>query len=299
MSFTIWLRGARALVQFTAALLVSLWAASASAGNFIGLAQPGTPGTFGVLMFPTFSHTSPNTNTGKTFTELAYYTKTGFTGTARDQFEVWTGFYGGYQTPARGSQDSGWGAALPELGLEYYYQIVQPDGKFCTPEYRTWWISPYITMNAPNGSSKNSGFGAGSNQYSASATVNNYVAYGLWHATIAPVTALYLFRNRNETSMSETENARLRGGLTLVLMDMAAGYQVRDNMIVGVHHAFNIYGVKDSDFPRATEGMVGPTFTYLGFAKDNLYLAGTLDVDYHHHNTPRNVALNFMLVKSF
>ncbi|SOE68042.1 hypothetical protein SAMN05446635_3201 [Burkholderia sp. OK233] len=93
MSFTIWLRGTRALVQFTAALLVSLWAVSASAGNFIGLAQPGTPGTFGVLMFPTFSHTSPSTNTGKTFTELAYYTKTGFTGTARDQFELWTGFY--------------------------------------------------------------------------------------------------------------------------------------------------------------------------------------------------------------
>lgn len=293
----------RSLAAVFAALCTVLgaaWSPAASAGNFIGLAQPGVPGTFGVLLFPTFSHSAPNVNTAKMFTELAYFTKTGFTGTTQDQFEAWLGFYSGVQTTAKDSDDAAFGVSTPELGLEYYFHAVQSaDGTFGTDSFRSWWISPELIFNAPNGTNKGSGFGAGGDQWSLSTTVNNYVAYGRWHATVAPVAAVYLFRNYNPTELPTGLSVRYRAGLSLSIMDIAAGYQFTPNLIAGIHHVYNIYNIGGSDFQRATEGSIGPTFTYLGFAARQCYLAGTLDFDYHHQGVPRTVALNFMLVKNF
>lgn len=282
-------------------MLGLLWSAQGAAGNFIGLAQPGVPDSFGMLLFPSYSRTDdPRTSTGKMFTELAWYSKTGFTGTTRDQFEVWLGFYAGRQTTPSGSRDDAAGVSTPQLGLEYFYQVVQPgEAAFGTDAYRSWWISPLLTISGPNGSRKTSGFGAGANQWSLGASVNNYFAYGRWHMTIAPVVAAYAFRNRSATELPDGASTRYRGGLTLSLMDVAAGYQVTPNLIAGVHHAYNLYSVSRSDFKRGEQGMVGPTFTYLGFSKQNFYISGTLDFDYHNKNVPRGVALNLMLVKSF
>jgi hypothetical protein len=286
--------------SFAVFVIALLWATTSSAGNFIGLAQPGVPGTFGVLLMPSVSHSQPDTNTGKMFSELAYYSETGFTGTTRDQFEAWLGFYGGYQDTPEGSRDSSWGVTMPELGFEYYYQVVQPgSAAFGSDEYRSWWVSPELMFNGPNGSDKTTGFGAGGNQWSIATTVNNYVAYGRWHATFAPVSLVYLFKNRNSTDLGDGQSVKMRGALSVSLADVAAGYQVKDDLIVGLHHAYNIYNIGDSDYARASEGMIGPTFTYLGFAKDNFYLAGTLDFDYHHQGVPRTTSLNFLLVKSF
>lgn len=283
------------------AMLATLWTSPAMAGNFIGLAQPGAPGTVGVLLFPSFSHNEPNVNTGKMFTELTYFSETGFTGTKRDQFQTWLGFYTGTQTTPAGSKDAAMGVSTPQLGFEYYYQLVQSndDAPFGSDAFRSWWVSPMLSVSAPNGSSKSNGFGAGANQWSVSTSVNNYIGYGRWHASIAPVSAVYLFRNRNATDMGDGKIGRARAGLTLSLMDLAVGYQVKDDLLVGVHHAYNIYNARNSDFKRASEGMLGPTFTYLGFAQNDLIIAGTLDFDYHNKGVPRGVSLNLMLVKFF
>lgn len=289
-----------ATVLGAAAVMAAVWSPAACAGNFIGFSQPGIPGTFGVLLFPSYSHSAPNVNTGKMFTELAYFSKTGVTGTTRDQFETWLGFYSGVQTTPKGSDDSAFGISTPELGLEYYYHVVESaDNTFGTDDFRSWWISPMLIFNAPNGSSKTGGFGAGANQWSISASVNNYFGYGRWHATVAPIAGAYLFHNYNLTELPSGSGVRMRGGLSLSLFDIAAGYQFIPNLLAGIHHVYNIYNIGGSDFQRATEGMIGPTFTYLGFAAQNCFISGTLDVDYHHQGVPRSVSVNFSLVKNF
>ena len=85
----------------------------------------------------------------------------------------------------------------------------------------------------------------------------------------------------------------------VTLLDLAAGYQVQDELILGLHHQYNFYNRGDSDYPRASEGLIGPTFTYLGFAKDKVYVTGTLDFDYRTQGVPKSVSLNFMLTKAF
>jgi len=150
---------------------------SANAENFIGLGQPGSPGTVSLQFYPTLSHFSPNTNAAKVFSEVSYTTKGGFSSESRDRFEFWVGGYAGYQSPHTNSGGGGWGGASPELGVEYYYQGIAPKqgAPFGTPDYREWWISPTLALDFPNGSAKSSGFGAGANQYTLSASVNNFV----------------------------------------------------------------------------------------------------------------------------
>lgn len=284
-----------------APLVLAGFAFTARAENFIGLAQPGTPGTFALQLYPTFTHVQPNTNGAKAFLEYSYTTKTGITPDNRDQFEVWLGGYGGYQTPHTISNNGGWGIAAPEIGLEYYYHAILPEEKspFGTPGYRDWYISPTLALDFPNGFSKTSGFGAGADQYTLSASVNNFIGFGRYNISVNPVQFSYAFRNRNVTETDSLQGERLRGGLNISLFDTAVGYAVSDTLIVGVHHAYNIYAAASSDFQRATEGIVGPTFTYLGLAKLGIYVSGTLDFDYHASNTPKTTAINMMIIKEF
>ena len=67
-----------------------------SAEQFIGFAQPGIPDSWAVESFPVLNRTSKGDTSIAANTVLAYFSKTGFTGTQRDQFQFWAGAISGY-----------------------------------------------------------------------------------------------------------------------------------------------------------------------------------------------------------
>lgn len=279
-------------------ILSTLTPAKSMAEEWIGFGQPGKPSSWALETYPVYSHTSPNVNSISTFTELAYFTETGFTGTHRDQFEFWIGGSVGYAKPNPGT--SGWGAAAPNLAIEYYYNVIVPNADPGTANYLTWWTSPILSVTFPNGSDRTSGFGAGANQYSYSFSVNNYVQSGKIGATINPLEISYSARNLNASVISNGGLQRLRGGLSLTVADIAAGYQVTDNLFLGLHHSFSLYSVSASDFQESREGKIGPSFTYSGFAKSGLFISGNLNFDYYtSNNLKHSTTVTASIVKNF
>ncbi|KFI24803.1 hypothetical protein CG51_17340 [Haematobacter missouriensis] len=271
---------------------------SARAGNFIGHSQPGKPG-YAVQFWPSFSHDRDGVDTARSFFQLAWFSETGVTGTTRDQFELWGAINAGYQTTPKGSDESRWGLSVPQLGAEYYYQMYSSQAAPGETGFRSWWISPTLIVNGPNGSSKSAGMGAGADQYSVSLNVNNYVGYNRWEFTVSPVSAFYAFRNRSKTALAEGEDRALRGGLSMTFADVAVGYRAGNGFSVGTHHQYDVYNMSDSDFDRAERGMIGPSVTYTGAADRGLFFAATLDVDYHNENTSRTTTLNTWIAKTF
>src|ERR1700761_3065966 len=139
--------------------------ATAEAREFLGFSQPGTPDTWAWQLYPVYQPTSSGTNSFYTFAEIAYHSKTGFTGTDQDQFEYWVGADIGYQNTKGADGSSGWGVASPEIGMEYYYQVIQPTTPVGTDSYRSFWVSPEAWVNFPNGNTQSSGYGSGADQY--------------------------------------------------------------------------------------------------------------------------------------
>lgn len=278
-----------------AALL--LVAQQANAEQFIGFGQAGAPG-WALEAFPVIRHTAPNTNQIYSSFNPAYFTETGFTGTRRDQFEFWLNGSVGYASTHGAADASGFGGAYPNIGIEYYLNVIVPDRPAGSPGYLTFWTSPTLVFTFPNGSTKSAGFGAGGNQFSYSFNVNNYLQVGKLGVTFDPVALTYASRNLNTTDMGSGRMEKLRGGLSATFADIAAGYQVRDDLFVGLHHSFSIYSWRASDFKASREGQIGPAFTYTGLAKYGVYISGNLNFDYYTSpNIRRSVTATGVLMK--
>jgi hypothetical protein len=286
------------IASLSAVVLISA-PLQANADEFIGFGQEGSPGTVALEAYPVFQHTGPNSNSIYSSFNPAYFTQTGFTGTHRDQFEFWANGSVGYSNTHGSPGASGFGFAYPNLGVEYYFNVLVPDQPAGSPGYKTFWTSPTFTVAFPNGSSKSAGFGSGANQYSYGFNVNNYAQIGKIGITFNPVELNYAARNVNATDIGNGQLENLRGGLSVTLMDVAAGYQVRDDLFLGVHHAYSIYSWKGSDFAEEREGKIGPSFTFLGFAKYGLYVSGNVNFDYYtSSNLKRSVSVTMAIVKN-
>ncbi|WP_095057284.1 MULTISPECIES: hypothetical protein [unclassified Pseudomonas] len=276
--------------------------ATVQADQFIGFGQPGVPGSFALESFPVYNRTSQGDDRAGANTVLAYFSETGFTGTTRDQIEVWGGAIAGY-ADTNGAKDSNeWGFASPNIGLEYYYNVIEPKSTatYASPDYFTFWTSPTLMVEFPNGNDDAVGFGAGSNRYAVNFSVNNYVQYGKFAATFTPVGVYYAARNRSDTDLGNGTSERLRGGVSYWFADIAAGYLVTDNLWLGVHHVYNLNNRSSTDFEESREGKIGPSMTYTGFAKQGVYISANLNFDYYHSdNIPYSNSFTMALVKSF
>jgi hypothetical protein len=292
------LYGAFAIMSSVALISAPL---HANADEFIGFGQAGAPGSWALETFPVFQHTGPNSNTVYSSIELAYFTETGFTGTNRDQFEFWTAGSPGYSNTHGVPGGSTFGFASPNLAVEYYFNVLVPDADqpVGSAGYKSFWTSPTFYVVFPNGSSKNVGYGAGNNQYAYGLNVGNYLQIGKIGVTFNPIELYYAGRNLNVTDIGNGQLEKLRGGLSLTLMDVAAGYQVRDDLFLGVHHAYDIYSWKGSDFAEEREGKIGPSFTYLGLAKYGLYVSGNVNFDYYtSSNLKHSISVTMSIAKS-
>jgi hypothetical protein len=270
------------------------------ADEFIGYGQAGKPGSWALETFPIATHTSPNGNSINTFTNPAYFTETGFTGTHRDQFEFWAGASTGYAKAAPGSGLNGFGMASPQLGIEYYLNVVQPNAEPGSAGYTTFWTSPIFTVSFPNGNTHDSGFGAGANQYAYGFSVNNYIQVGKIGVTVNPVELYYASRNRNATDLGDGEMRKLRGGLSITVADIAGGYQVTNDLFLGLHHSFSFYNAYGSDFQESREGKIGPALTWSGLVKYGIFISANLNFDYYTTpNLKHSITLTGALVKSF
>ncbi|WCM54068.1 hypothetical protein OH720_14015 [Pseudomonas sp. WJP1] len=275
-------------------------AATAHADQFIGFAQPGVPGSWAVESFPVINRTAEDDVRAGSNTVLAYFTETGFTGTHRDQFEFWVGAVPGYSSTDGGGSDNGWGIASPNIGIEYYYNVIEPTKPYASSDYVTFWTSPTLMVEFPNGNHDVDGFGAGFNRYAYSLSLANYLQIGKFAVTFTPAGIYYAEKDRNTTDFGEGDPKHLRGGVSLWLGDIAAGYLVTDTLWLGVHHVYNINNRTASDFEESREGKVGPSMTYTGWAKEGIYVSANLNFDYYHtDNLPYSNSLTMALVKSF
>ena len=284
-----------------AAVVASLACLSgaAQAREFIGFSQPGFPDSLALQNYPVFQPSS-GTNSFYNFFELAYYTKTAFTGTARDQVEFWVGADLGYQQTNNAPGSSGFGLAFPEIGIEYYYQLIQPTSAPGSADYRSFWISPTFDFNFPNGNTQTAGYGSGDDQYSLDFNINTFNQWGRILLTFDPVEFNYNFRNQNSTQVTGTNLfVKQRGGISLTFADLAFAYQLTPDLAVGISQQFNYNNVGDSDFRHSSEGFIGPSFTYAGFRKIGLFIAGTIQTDYYRENTTHNTYVAAWISKTF
>mgnify|MGYP003600343891 CR=1 FL=1 len=271
-----------------------------SAEQFIGFAQPGIPDSWAVESFPVLNRTSKGDTSIAANTVLAYFSKTGFTGTQRDQLQFWVGAIPGYASTNGARDSSAWGIASPNVGFAYYYNVVEPTSDYGSADYTTFWVNPTLMIEFPNGNNDIAGHGAFANRHAFSFSLANYLRVGRFAATFTPAGVHYAARNRNQTDFGSGEPSRLRGGVSFWLGDIAAGYQVTDDLWLGVHHVYHINNRTASDFKESRVGKIGPSMTYSGFSKAGFYLSANLNFDYYHTpNLPHSNALTMALVKFF
>ena len=268
--------------------------------QFIGFGQPGEPGKWALESFPVFNRTENGDVRAGSNTVLAYFSETGFTGTQRDQLQFWVGADAGY-TASNGSRNNGaLAVASPNLGLAYYYNVIEPTSAYGADDFTTFWVNPTLSLEFPNGNDEGTGYGAFANRYGASFSVANYLRVGRFAATFTPVGIHYASRNRHSTDLGNGDPVKLRGGISFWLADIAAGYLVTDDLWLGVHHAYHINNRSASDFKESRQGKLGPAMTYTGFAKQKFYVSANLNFDYYHSdNLPYSNSLTMALVRFF
>lgn len=273
---------------------------STQAEQFIGFGQPGIPGKWALESFPVFSRNTDGDVRAGGNTVLAYFSETGFTDTPRDQLQFWVGAIPGYASTNGARDTSPWGIASPNLGFAYYYNVVEPTTDYGSADYTTFWTNPTLMVEFPNGNKEVAGYGAFANRYAVSFSIANYLRVGRFAATFTPVGIHYAARNRNATDLGDGDPTRLKGGVSLWLANIAAGYLVSDDLWLGVHHAYHINNRTASDFKESREGKIGPSMTYTGFAEQGLYVSANLNFDYYHSaNLPHSNSLTMALVKFF
>ncbi len=282
------------------AIMQSIFTCSASADEFMGFGQP-SPKGFSFQEYPVLSRGFGLNTSASSFTEFAYFTGTGFTGTDRDRHEFWTGVAAGYSHTLPGSTGANTGIQVPELAYQYYYNVIRPNAEPNSPNYETLWLSPFAIVTFPNGESKNSGYGAGGNQFSYNLGFKAYFQKGNFNFTFDPLQLSYSDRSFNNTVAPNGRISHLRGGFTFTLADTVVGYQVTPTIALGVHHGFSLYSAASSDFQEAREGKIGPAFAYAGLLKSfNLYIAGNLDFDYYTSRNYRSgTSFVATLIKAF
>ena len=274
--------------------------ASAQAEQFIGFGQPGLPGRWAVETFPVYNRNADGNVRAGGNTVLAYFSETGFTETTRDQLQFWVGAVPGYASTNGAKNTNAWGVASPNLGFAYYYNVVEPTSAYGASEYTTFWTNPTLMVEFPNGNDDIAGHGAFANRYAASFSVANYLQVGRFAATFTPVGVHYAARNRNTTDLGNGNPQQLRGGVSYWFADIAAGYRVRDDLWLGVHHVYHVNNRAASSFAPSKVGKIGPSMTYTGFSRQNLYLSANFNIDYHHsENLRRSNELTMAVVKFF
>lgn len=272
----------------------------ASAEQFIGFAQPGIPDSWAVESFPVITRTSDGKTSIAANTVLSYFSETGFTGTPRDQLQFWVGAVPGYASTNGAKDSSPWGVASPNLGFAYYYNVVEPSSEYGSADYTTFWTNPTLMVEFPNGDDEIAGHGALANRYAVSFSLANYLRVGRFAATFTPAGIHYAARNRNQTDFGSGDPTRLRGGVSVWLADVAAGYLINEDLWLGVHHVYNINNTAASDFKESRAGKIGPSMTYTGFSKEGLFVSANLNFDYYHTaNLKRSNTLTLALVKFF
>jgi hypothetical protein len=285
-----------------ALVLLALGAAAAPparAETFIGFGQPSLPESWALRASPTYQRTAPDARALYSAFSAAYFTRTGFTGTERDRFQFEFGGMGGYASTLGAPGASAYGWAAPGLGFEYYYHVIVPDRPLGAPGYTTFWTNPALAVFLPNGNHKNAGFGAGANQYSIALNWQNYLQRDRWAITFSPLQLSWAARNLNETDLGHGLKTRFKGGLSATFMEVAAGYAVRDDLVLGLHHDYSIYNWKGSNLPQSRQGRIGPAFAWLGLAKYGVFIFGNLNRDYHvsaNHGKSTSVALTLVQV---
>jgi hypothetical protein len=231
---------------------------------------------------------------------MSYFSETGFTGTQRDQLQFWVGAVPGYASTNNARGTNPWGIASPNLGFAYYYNVIEPTSEYGAADYRTLWTNPTLMIEFPNGNDDVAGYAAGANRYAASFSLANYLRLGKFATTFTPAGIHYAARNRHSTDLGNDTSGRLRGGVSLWLADIAAGYLVSDDLWLGVHHVYHINNYARSDFQTSREGKIGPSMTYTGFAQQGLYLSANMNFDYYHSaNLAHSNTLTMALVKFF
>ncbi|MYN13565.1 hypothetical protein GSY71_10510 [Pusillimonas sp. TS35] len=279
-------------------LLLLLLGASggANADQFIGFAQAGQPG-WAFQTYPYFSRNQAGYRSAGAHNVLAWFSEKGLPGTQGDQFEVWAGLSAGHASQhGRG----GWGVAAPQLGLMYYHHAVRSESEPGADGYLSYWFSPMALVNFPNGRTQASGYGAGSNHYGLGLTVANYLQVGRLGMTVNPLFVYYASPERHHVTDAAGVTSRHRSGLSLTLMDMAAGYQARPDLFVGLHHSYHIYGARHASTPTVREGKLGPAFSYTGWLRHGIFFAANLNFTYYAtQGTPRSTSLAAVITKSF
>ena len=250
--------------------------------------------------FPVLNRTTDGDLSVAANTVLAYFSEAGFTGTTRDQLQFWVGAIPGYASSNGARDSSAWGIASPNVGFSYYYNVVEPTSDVGSDDYTTFWTNPTLMVEFPNGNDDLTGHGAFANRYAVSFSVANYLRVGRFAVTFTPAGIHYAARNRHATDLGAGDPAQLRGGVSLWLGDIAAGYLVTEDLWLGVHHVYHINNTTASDFNVSRAGKIGPSMTYTGFAEDGLFISANLNVDYYHSaNLKHSNALTMALVKFF
>ena len=248
----------------------------------------GKPNSWAYEQYVGFSHVGTNSNLGGLVQELAYFTPVGITGTTRDQFELYafaiSGVTGCGGAPCSGQ---GWGVDGPELGIEYYYQVIQPTTKDVNSyDYVNFWTSPDIQVNFPNGNNLPAGFGGGGNEFSYNINLQNYLQIGPWKTTFVPIYATYSDRPLSSTYLGGGvfDNTRNQGGWSISTGIINAQYQLTPDFSLGIYNTVNFSNISGTVFHETTTAEIGPAWQYNGFGKYNLYLQGTVLTDYVRTN---------------
>lgn len=265
-----------------------------------GFGSAGKPDSWAYEQYTAFQHNGTSSNTGSIVQELAYFTPVGLTGTTRDQFEFYgfniAGVTGCHGAPCSGS---GWGLAGPELGVEYYYQVIQPTTKDTTStDYVNFWTSPDIQVNFPNGNNLPGGFGGGGNEFSYNVNWQNYLQIGPWKTTFVPIYATYSDRPLSSTYLGGGvfDNTRNQGGWSISTGIVNAQYQLTPDFSLGIYNTVNFSNIAGTIFKETTTASIGPAWQYNGFGKYNLYLQGTVLTNYiRTNNAKQNTSVIFYL----
>jgi hypothetical protein len=237
---------------------------------------------------------------------LAYYTKTGVTGTTKDSFEFWVSASLGYQNTHHARDNSGWGVASPNLAVEWYYNAIQSDKTFGSDDYEALTISPWFQLIGPNGDTKTTGFGSGADQWSGNSTLLISYRKGRFTTTVAPITLTYSGSNLNSTLVANSagvvSSVKARAGLSGAFGIASVGYDVTPTLTLAVQQAWNVYSFADARYtPRTSEGTIGPLVAYSGLSDSHgLYIAAAVQVDYHHSpGLPQAAYITTYITKNF
>lgn len=237
---------------------------------------------------------------------LAYYTKTGVTGTTKDSFEFWTSGSFGYESPEGAPGSSGWGVASPSVAVEWYYNLIQSDKKFGSGDYEALTISPWLEVFGPNGDTRDTGFGSGSNQWSGNGTLLLSYRKGRFTTTISPFALTYSGSDLNSMFVANPDgsisSARARAGWSGAFGLVNVGYDITPTVTLAVQQVWNVYSFADARYsPREAEGTVGPQLAYTGLSDAyGIYMAGAVQVDYYHsRGLPQSIYVTTYITKSF